>query len=739
MLNILLNSVTLSGVTLEALFMLLVPLFIFFFLILFGRVFKSYRGITATVFMFVNALIALVLFFSVESGKHYIHHFNWIKVSTFSFDFGIQVDSLSALFALIVCFVSFLVHLFSIEYLRGDKNFEKYFSYLGLFTFSMLGIIFSENLLQMFVFWELVGFSSYLLIGFWYQKDKAISANKKAFVVNRVGDVGFLLGILVLFGMAGTLSFDSLYDFISGAKVSALFDFHYLVSDHGELSRGWLVVAALGICSGGLAKSAQLPFSVWLPNAMEGPTPVSALIHAATMVAAGIYLLARFTFLMPQEVLNILAVVGSLTALVAAITAITQTDIKKVLAYSTISQLGYMVLGIGVGGYDSALFHLLTHAFFKAALFLCAGAIIHSLHVLDTAYGIKKLYPDFDEQNMKQMGGLRTKMPWVFWVYTVALAGIIGVPFFSGFLSKDAILLDVLRWSETSSAYLSFVPVFAFLTVLLTAFYMTRQWFLVFFGQNRLSEQIANAPAGIQNFITKEKLDAPLLMKIPPVFLALLTLAPVFSFNPFSGDKSWIYSKLPVIEPLDIVLDETVKNYSHLIVSILSLFMMVCGVLLAFLMFKKGKLTSFKNKLNNSGFIHGLSYNFMHLDQVYRVLLVQPTVRFARFFTSVDKQVIDGAVDLSVKSTISISRGTARIDRKIIDAFVESLAVINVIFGLCSAFIDDYVVDGLVKLIAWFGKKIGGLAKVVHGGSLQMYILWSFAFALIVGIIIWLL
>lgn len=739
MLSVVLNSAILSGTTLQAVIMLAIPLFVFLFLILLGRVFKRYRGVAATAFMFVNTVIATSLFFNVDSGEHYIYRLSWINIAQFKFDFGVQVDSLSALFALIVCFVSFLVHLFSIEYLRGDKNFEKYFSYLGLFTFSMLGIIFSENLLQMFVFWELVGFSSYLLIGFWYQNSKAIVANKKAFIVNRIGDAGFLLGILVLFTLTGTLSFDPISSFISDVTVSSDYDFSYFVSPSGVVSRAWLIVGALGICSGGLAKSAQLPFSVWLPNAMEGPTPVSALIHAATMVAAGIYLLARFSFLMPEEVLNVLAVIGSLTALVAAITAITQTDIKRVLAYSTISQLGYMVMGIGVGGYDSALFHLLTHAFFKAALFLCAGAIIHSLHKVDTAYGIKKLYPDFDEQNMKQMGGLRTKMPWVFWVYTIALAGIIGMPFFSGFLSKDAILFDVLKWSQHASVYFSFIPFFAFFTVLLTAFYMTRQWFLVFFGENRLSEQVANAPKGMQNFITKERLNAPLLMKIPPVILGLLTFAPIFSLNPFSGKGAWVYDKLPSIEGLVKVTGSGTSFVSHGLVSVLSLVLMIVGGVMAFFMFKQGKLTSFKDKLNSSGVIHGVSYHFLHLDRFYEKVLVKPTLKFSRLFTSVDKNIIDGAVDLSVSVNKGLGKTFSKSDTKIIDVIVESFAVINVIFAHVFAFIDDYVIDGFVKAIAWMGKKIGSFAKLVHNGSLQLYILWSFAFILIVGLIIWLL
>jgi NADH-quinone oxidoreductase subunit L len=484
----------LDSESLKALMLLGITFLFFWLLLLFGRVIKKYRGIAATSAMFVNTVIAAFLFF--EIGNKEVHHFcfEWINVGNLQVNFGVSIDGLSALFALIVCFISFLVHLFSIEYLRGDSNFEKYFGYLSLFTFSMLGIIFSHNLLQLFVFWELVGFSSYLLIGFWYKNEAAVLANKKAFIVNRVGDVGFLFGICLIFAFSNTLNIVDIQLFINSISVSDSYDFHYLIQGN-VLSKGWLILAGLGISSGALAKSAQFPFSIWLPNAMEGPTPVSALIHAATMVAAGIYLLARFTFIFPNEILDFLAILGVLTALLAAISALTQNDIKRVLAYSTISQLGYMVMAIGVRAYDAALFHLLTHAFFKAALFLCAGAIIYSLHKVDTAYGIKKLYPQFDEQNMRQMGGMRHKMPFVFWVYTIALCGIIGVPFFTGFLSKDAILMQSFNWAAAKSPMAYLIPITALFTVALTAFYMLRQYLMIFFGENRISDEL-QCPVG---------------------------------------------------------------------------------------------------------------------------------------------------------------------------------------------------------------------------------------------------
>lgn len=706
-----------------AIWMMAIPFAFFWLLILFGRTITKYRGITATSLMLVITVLSAYLFFNVQNSEVYKVSWDWIQVGDFKVDFGVRVDALSALFGLIVCFISFLVHLFSIEYLRDDKNFEKYFSYLSLFTFSMLGIIFAQNLLEMFVFWEMVGFSSYLLIGFWHQNQAAVQANKKAFLVNRIGDIGFLMAILGLYTLTHTLDVDGIYRFFTANPVGF------------EPDGFILFLSALGICAAGLAKSAQLPFSVWLPSAMEGPTPVSALIHAATMVAAGIYLLSRFVFIYPDAVLDLLAIIGSVTAFVAAISAITQLDIKRVLAFSTISQLGYMVLAIGVGSYESALFHLMTHAFFKAALFLCAGAIIHSLHKMDTAYGIKKLYPDFDEQNMKQMGGLRRKIPIIFWVYTVALAGIIGLPFFTGFLSKDAILVAASSWAGSKSLVMYMVPLLAFLTVGLTSFYMLRQWFLVFFHDNRLSKQIKNAPAGIQNFVTKEKLDAPLLMKIPPVILGVLTFAPVFSINPLNASYSWIFKKIPQIQYLNAL---SIQEVSHGLVSVVSVSLAAVGGLLAYKYYGRGGATrviNFENK--TASWLHGLSFHHFYLDDIYRQVIVGPSVWFSRRLIKIDHVLIDGSLQAFALANRTAGKSMAWIDRRIIDYFAGLVGILSVIFAQMMAFFDDVILDGFVKLIALVGMKIGGLSKNIHGGQLQNHVIWSFIFVLIVSLIIW--
>jgi len=311
-------------------------------------------------------------------------------------DLGVLIDNISVIMIVVVSLISMLVHFFSIAYMKGDKRYNRYFAYLGIFTFSMNGIVFTHNLLMMYIFWDLVGISSYLLIGFWYEKDSASNAAKKAFIANRVGDVGMFLGILLLFITYHTFTFDKIF-----AQIS-----------HGIIpfnSGFWLTVTGILIFCGAIGKSAQFPLHVWLPDAMEGPTPVSALIHAATMVAAGVYLIVRVFPLLSGGALEFIAIIGAISALIPATIALTQNDIKKVLAYSTISQLGYMVMGLGVGAYSFAFFHLITHAFFKALLFLGSGSVIYAMH---------------HEQDIRKMGGLRKKMPITYYTFLLATLAI---------------------------------------------------------------------------------------------------------------------------------------------------------------------------------------------------------------------------------------------------------------------------------------------------------------------------
>jgi NADH-quinone oxidoreductase subunit L len=378
---------------------------------------------------------------------------SWISAGTLHVDFGSVLDQLSLVMLLVVTGVGFIIHVYSVGYMHEDKGYWRYFAYLNLFLFFMTVLVQAGNALMMFVGWEGVGLASYLLIGFWFQKDSAANAGKKAFIVNRIGDFGFLIGLFLLLANFGTLTFSEI-----AAKLAA----------NPGMTGGVVTAIALCLFVGATGKSAQLPLYVWLPDAMEGPTPVSALIHAATMVTAGVYMVARTHFIFDRSpvALSVVAIVGAATAFFAATIGLVQTDIKRVLAYSTVSQLGYMFLGCGVAAYSAAIFHLMTHAFFKALLFLAAGSVIHAMG---------------GEQDMRKMGGLRGKIPVTYWTMTMAVLAISGFPFMSAFFSKDAILAAAFA-SGSLGKVLWFVGL---VTAALTAFYMFRLWYLTFFGETR--------------------------------------------------------------------------------------------------------------------------------------------------------------------------------------------------------------------------------------------------------------
>ena len=370
---------------------------------------------------------------------------NWLSIGNLNVDFGLKLNALSLMMLLIVTGVGSAIHIYSYGYMQHDPGFPRFFACLSLFTFSMLGIVLSNNFLQMFIFWELVGVSSYLLIGFWFEKPSAADAAKKAFITNRLGDFGFMLGILMIFAVVGSLNFSTIQEQLTANP--ALFG-------------GAATLAGLLIFCGAMGKSAQFPLHVWLPDAMEGPTPVSALIHAATMVAAGVYMLCRVFFIFTPDALTVISWIGGFTALLAALIAVQQNDIKRILAYSTLSQLGYMVMGVGLTAPEAGMFHLTTHAFFKALLFLGAGSVIHAMH---------------HEQDIWKMGALRKKMPVTYWTFMVGTLALAGVWPLSGFFSKDAILAAAQHHS---------IPLFILgvSVAALTTFYMFRLVFVAFFG-----------------------------------------------------------------------------------------------------------------------------------------------------------------------------------------------------------------------------------------------------------------
>jgi NADH-quinone oxidoreductase subunit L len=417
----------------------------------------------------------------------------WLQAGAFRANFALYLDQLSLVMILVVTGVGFLIHVYSVGYMAGDGGYYRFFSYLNLFLFFMLTLVLADNYLLMFVGWEGVGLASYLLIGFWFHKDSAASAGKKAFIVNRIGDFGFLLGIFLMVKTFGSVEFAEVFP--AAARLGI------------EATPGVLTAIALLLMMGACGKSAQLPLYVWLPDAMEGPTPVSALIHAATMVTAGVYMVARSNpiFSRSPEALMVVAIVGCLTALFAATIGMAQFDIKRVLAYSTISQLGYMFLACGVAAYSAAIFHLMTHAFFKALLFLGAGSVIHALS---------------GEQDMRNMGGLRKHVPWTFAVMTVATLAIAGAPFLSGFFSKDEIL-----WRAYSSPFGS--PILwavGFFTAGLTSFYMFRLWFMTFFGELR-SRPSSHAHGLHDDHGAHSSIhESPWVMLAPLVILAVLAV-----------------------------------------------------------------------------------------------------------------------------------------------------------------------------------------------------------------------
>jgi len=472
---------------------------------LFGRRFPR-RTVAAVALAFCGAAFAMALWVAIQFSSVTVPHVEflatWIRAGNFQADFAFYLDQLSLVMLLVVTGVGFLIHIYSVGYMSEEGGFYRFFSYLNLFMFFMLTLVLANNYLLMFIGWEGVGLASYLLIGFFFLRDSAAAAGKKAFIVNRIGDFGFLIALFLLIKHFGSLNFEQLFKSIS-------------VLPAETTEAGLLTSIGVLLMVGAAGKSAQIPLYVWLPDAMEGPTPVSALIHAATMVTAGVYMVARSHVIFDRAptALMVVAIIGTLTALFAATIGVAQTDIKKVLAYSTISQLGYMFMACGVAAYSAGIFHLVTHAFFKGLLFLAAGSVIHAVG---------------GEQDMRHMGGLRTKIPWTFWTMTMATFAISGFPPFAGFFSKDAIL-----WRAYAGPYGSWVYwVIGLFTAFLTAFYMFRLWFLTFFGNYRGAAEELHGHAehaGHGAHLGREEHGHGGIHESPPIMLAPLVILAVLS------------------------------------------------------------------------------------------------------------------------------------------------------------------------------------------------------------------
>jgi NADH-quinone oxidoreductase subunit L len=585
--------------------------------------------------------------------------FDWVVIGSFPIEIAFRFDTLTCIMLVVVHFVAFLVQLYSISYLHHDQNLHRYFAFVQLFLFSMIGIVLSGSLLVMYIFWELVGLSSYLLIGFWYHKPRPVWAAQKAFVLNRIGDAAFLTGILMLFYYIGST------------------DFEVLSISVDSISPG--ILTAIGLClfGGCVGKSAQFPLSGWLPDAMEGPTPVSALIHAATMVAAGIFLLARISFLLTFDARLVIAFIGMVTMLIGAVKATRVWDIKRVLAYSTMSQLGLMVMAVGLGSWQTAFFHLTTHAFFKAGLFLSAGSVIHAVTPSHNA-------DHFDPQDMRNMGGLRKALPITFICYLLCACALAGLPFFSGFLSKDAIITEGFLWADKYGSLGYVFPVVMIFSAGLTAYYMTRQLWLVFFGDKRYHA-----------FPDVHPHESPLIMYGPMLLLAALSLFIFFSGNPLDGASGWFMSFIGVVEPVHITWVPFVATSVTLV-----------SIFLAYRESKKENpfQISSRNEIQSK-----LSFSLLGDYSNEKYFLVP----FAY-----------------------IAGMCKRFEKRVIDAFVEFVAKGSVVLAHLLSWGDRNIVDGGVKLTVFSIRSAGQTVRSLQSGKIQSYLLVTITGLLL--LILWL-
>jgi len=678
----------------------LLPLLAFVLNMCFGARSNKFTGWLSTVAILVSCVLSALIFSKVWNGHQVHQQVLWFTIGNTSVYTGILLNNLSVLMLLLVSLIALPVHIYSIAYMRHDSGYSRYFAYLSLFSFSMLALVVADNLVLLYIFWELVGFSSYLLIGFWFTRDKAVIANKKAFIMNRIGDIGLLTAIIILFAMFHTFDIEKLFgpDGLVGKSsfITAQIEFNgqptrfesvwilFASSGNRALPAIWQYIAFAGIFLAVAAKSAQFPLHTWLPDAMEGPTSVSALIHAATMVAAGVFLLGRVYPMFNSTELTILAVVGCFTAFMAATIALTQNDLKRILAYSTISQLGYMVMAMGVGAYGSSLFHLVTHAFFKCLLFLAAGIVIHQMgHIRDD----NNL--SIDPQNIQNMGGLRKKLPFTFIAALIGALALVGLPLTSGFLSKDSILIQAFEWSGDKSVFLKLIPVFALITTWLTAFYVTRMIVKVFFGDLRVAE---STPA-LKVHIT----DGTWLYKVPLALLAICCLFPFFSANPLVYERSWLFGGFG-----NATNPEAVNIYHALVpvgVNILSILVIWYG----YIIYTKRRANPFPQ----TGALFNLACNEWYFDSIYQRIIIKPLLALCRASFWFDRRIIDNFIVFFAKFSIGLARLAAWCDRNIIDGFLNLLVItVRTIGNFVRRFqggkVQYYLYSMLVVILAIF-------------------------------------
>ena len=596
--------------------------------------------------------------FSPDQIPHIERYGTWLAVGPFSVDFGIYLDQLSLVMLLVVTGVGFVIHVYSVGYMAHEGGYYRYFAYLNIFMFFMLTLVLANNYLLMFVGWEGVGLASYLLIGFWFLKKSAADAGKKAFITNRVGDFGFLIALFLLIKHFGTLQYESLWTVVSKYPVETG-------------AAGLLTAIGLLMLVGATGKSAQIPLYVWLPDAMEGPTPVSALIHAATMVTAGVYMVARSNpiFTRAPEALMAVAIIGSLTLIFAASIGMVQTDIKKVLAYSTISQLGYMFLACGMADFAGGIFHLMTHAFFKALLFLAAGSVIHGLS---------------GEQDMRHMGGLRKYLPYTFWCMTIATFAISGIPPFAGFFSKDRIL-----WSTWSSGN-HVLWLIGVVTAGMTSFYMFRLWFLTFFGKYRgpapSSEAHGHDAHGSEGHGSPH--ESPMVMVVPLMILAVLSFVGGWAGVPQSlGGKDHIVNFLmPVFHNQTSPAGEQVvpsaegpaehSDATELAFSGISVGVGVFGFLCAWWLYYKRPELPARIAKSLNGF-YTLVLDKYRIDELYGAVFIHPLIALSTtvFWKGIDHGIIDRSVDSGAAGAQDVSDEMRRMQSGNIRSYAGWVAV----------------------------------------------------------------
>lgn len=614
------------------------PLAGFLLNILLGkRLFRSQAHWPSTLAVFGSLVVAVMVLMDVLHGKTLNHDlYRWIISDKFQVSVGFLIDQLTAVMLIVVTSVSFLVHVYSIGYMHDDPGYYRFFAYLSLFTFSMLMLVMANNFLQLYFGWEAVGLCSYLLIGFWYEKKSASDAGKKAFIVNRFGDFGFGLGVIMIFLTLGSLHYIPVFDKINTLTGQTI----NILGLHVNL----VTLIALLLFCGAVGKSAQIPLHVWLPDAMEGPTPVSALIHAATMVTAGVFMVARCNpiFSLSHTAMNVVAVVGGVTALFAATIALVQNDIKRVIAYSTISQLGYMFLACGVGAYGAGIFHLYTHAYFKALLFLCAGSVMHAMA---------------GELDMQKMGGLKKYMPVTYWTMLIASLSISGIPGLAGFFSKDEILFR----AYASGGVGRFVWVLGTAAAILTAFYSFRLIFVTFHGEFRGTEE------------QKHHLhESPKVMTIPLVLLCIGAVAAGWVGVPplLGGSEHFAHFLEPVV---GLPHAKEVSHAEEWMTMGISVAVALAGILIAAVFYLKNPAIP-RRLAERFPFLYRLLWNKYYVDELYDYIVVRPALGIAN---NIIVKFTDGAIIEGIVNGVPAFIGWLGAQmRKVQDGVVEHYASI---------------------------------------------------------------